>query len=364
MRSFFSSLSAKRHNGRKRRMLALALTLGLIGGAQPLSSSEAATRRCGAGHRPTTHAQKRCGKVDHRRCRMVGRRGDHSCMVKRRPKRRPPRRRPVRPKPVAAPPAPVTIPSEPPGYQPPTGLVSATTPPTTNSTPRQARTWGAVGKSTTLVVYDSTNTWGYLGAVYGTDAGNVAVRFGQVTAEPVVDYIAGQVNHYTATIYIGSTYDEPIPTAFLNDVLTTTHPVIWAGYNVWQLSGTSGSSADAAFMSKYGWDPSTSYIDTTDDPISVSYGSQVFTRDPANGADIVSPHITNAGAVTVLARANCTSSTGAAVSCASIAQSTGTNFPWAIRSANLTHIGEEPFSYTSATDRYQVFADLVSAALG
>jgi hypothetical protein len=139
-------------------------------------------------------------------------------------------------------------------------------------------------------VYDSTNTWGYLGAVYGTDGGDLAAHFGQVTAEPVVDYIAGQVNNYTATIYIGSTYDEPIPIAFLNDVLTTTHPVIWAGYNAWQLSGNRGSAEDAAFISKYGWDPSTSYIDTTDDPVSVSYGTQNFTRDPANGANIVPPH--------------------------------------------------------------------------
>jgi hypothetical protein len=364
MRSSFSfSSRAKRYNWRKRRMLALALTFALMGSAPP-TSSDAAIRRCGASPRPATPAQERCRGVGQRRCRSVGRGRAHSCHVKRRPKR-PPKPRPAHPKPVAAPPAPVTIPSEPPGYQAPTGLVSPATPPTTGSgTPSQARTWGAVGKSTTLVVYDSTNTWGYLGAVYGTDAGNVAVRFGRVTAEPVVDYIAGQVNNYTATIYIGSTYDEPIPAAFLNDVLTTTHPVIWAGYNVWQLSGTTGTRADAAFISKYGWDPATSYIDTTDDPASVSYGSQVFTRDLANGADIVSPHITNAGGVTVLARANCTSSTGAAAGCASIAQSAAMNFPWAIRSSNLTHIGEEPFSYTSGTDRYQVFVDLVSAALG
>ena len=298
-----------------------------------------------------------------RKCRVARRGKSHSCQVKPRPpKRRPPK--PRAPKRLPAPRAPVTIPSEPSGYHAPTALVSPTTSTTTSTTPPQARTWGASGKSTTLVVYDSTNTWGYLGALYGTDAGNLASRFGKVTAEPVVDYIAGQINSYTATIYIGSTYDEPIPTAFLNDVLSTTHLVIWAGYNVWQLSGTRGSTADTAFISKYGWDPSTTYIDTTDDPTTVSYGGQTFTRDPANGADIVSPHITDAAGVTVLARANCTSSTGAAANCASIAQSTGSSFPWAIRSGNLTHVGEEPFSYMSATDRYAVFSDLVSAALG
>ena len=71
-------------------------------------------------------------------------------------------------------------------------------------------------------------------------AGNLATHFGTVTAEPVVDYVQGQVNDYTATIYLGSTYNEPLPSSFLNDVLSTTHPVIWAGDNVWQLSGDAG----------------------------------------------------------------------------------------------------------------------------
>ena len=73
-------------------------------------------------------------------------------------------------------------------------------------------------------------------------AGNLASHFGTVTAEPVVDYVQGQVNDYTATIYLGSTYNEPLPSSFLNDVLSTTHPVIWAGDNVWQLSGDAGSA--------------------------------------------------------------------------------------------------------------------------
>jgi hypothetical protein len=337
------------------RTLALraALALASLVGAALFCSSAAAASRCGAQARSQAHARKGCAKARPRKCRAAHRRKPQACRVGKPTNRRPPKRRP----------APPRIPSEPPGYIAPSGLVSPKTPTTTTSaTPPQARTWGAGGKSKTLVVYDSTNTWGYLGAVYGTDAGNVAAQFGQVTAEPVVDYIAGQLNGYTATIYIGSTYDEPIPTAFLNDVLTTTRPVIWAGYNVWQLSGTRGSAANTAFISKYGWDPSTSYIDTTDDPTSVSFGTQVFTRDPRNGANLVAPHITNAAAVTVLARANCTSSTAA--DCAPIAQSTGTTFPWAIRSANLTHIGEEPFSYTSATDRSAIFSALVSATLG
>lgn len=258
-------------------------------------------------------------------------------------------------------------PTQPSKYVAPTALTTASASTKTTYTtaafvataPAQTRIWGVSGQATTLVLYDSTNTYGWLGELYAMGAGNLATHFGTVTAEPVVDYATGQVNNYTSTIYIGSTYNEPIPTAFLNDALSTTHPVVWASDNVWQLSGTPGSAANQAFQSKYGWDPSTSYFDTTDVPTSVSYKSQTFSRNADNGGNILAPHITNAPAVSVLATAACTDSTGAAANCASIAQTTGTSFPWAIRSANLTYVGEVPFSYMAETDRYLVFSDLL-----
>ena len=128
--------------------------------------------------------------------------------------------------------------------------------------------------------------------------------------------------------------------------------------NVWQLSGTAGSSADTAFKAKYGWDPSTSYFDTTDTPITVSYNGQTFTRNAGNGANILAPHITTAHGD----RAG-PGQLHALTACAPIAQTTGTSFPWAIRSANLTYVGEIPLSYMTETDRYVAFSDLLFAAL-
>jgi uncharacterized protein YdaL len=225
--------------------------------------------------------------------------------------------------------------------------------------PSQAKTWGATGAATTLVLYDTTNTWGWLGELYAIGAGNLATHFGTVTAEPVVDYVSGQVNNYTATIYIGSTYNEPIPQTFLNDVLSTTKPVIWAGDNIWQLTGSSGSAADTAFEAAYGWDPATSYFDTADTIPSVSYKSQTFTRNTLNTGGVLAPHITTSSQVSVLASANCTTAAGVATACNEIAQSTGTSFPWAIDSSNLMYIGEVPLAYISQTDRYITFADLL-----
>jgi uncharacterized protein YdaL len=268
---------------------------------------------------------------------------------------------------LPAPPRPPSSHPRPPaGYQAPTALTHkrhAARDIREAGTPAQAKTWGGSGTATTLVLYDSTDTWGYLGQLYGIAGGNLASHFGKVTAEPVADYVAGQMSNYTATIYIGSTYNEPLPLVFLNDVLSSTHPVIWAADNIWQLTGTEGSTADQAFMAKYGWDPSQSYFDTTDNVTSVSYKGQTFTRSAANGANIMAPDITSPAAVTVLGTANCTDASGNPVNCAPIAQTTGTSFPWAIHSANLTYVGEVPFSYISETDRYVAFSDLLFGAL-
>ena len=40
----------------------------------------------------------------------------------------------------------------------------------------------------------------------------------------------------SATFYLGASYDNPIPPAFLADVATTAKPVVWFKYNLWQLA--------------------------------------------------------------------------------------------------------------------------------
>ena len=52
----------------------------------------------------------------------------------------------------------------------------------------------------------------------------------------MANYKAGDLSAYTAVIYLGSTYDEPLPTAFLDDVTATTKPVTWVYDNIWQLT--------------------------------------------------------------------------------------------------------------------------------
>jgi len=77
---------------------------------------------------------------------------------------------------------------------------------------------GSATQASTLVLYDTTGPWSWLGEIYATMAGNLASHFGAWVAMPVVSYAAGTLQQYSACIYIGSTYGEPLPAAFLADV--------------------------------------------------------------------------------------------------------------------------------------------------
>ena len=102
--------------------------------------------------------------------------------------------------------------------------------------------------ASTLVLYDSTGPYAWLGEVYAIQTANLAGHFGIRHRKKVTQYAAGDVNRYTATIYVGSTYDEPLPTSFLNDVKATTRPVVWVSSNIWKLT-----AATPDFAARYGW---------------------------------------------------------------------------------------------------------------
>ena len=205
--------------------------------------------------------------------------------------------------------------------------------------------------TSTLILYDTTGQWGWLGELYGIMSANLASHFGSWTAMPVASYTTGKLKQYTATIYIGSTYGEPIPNAFLDDVYATTTPVIWAYDNIWQLT-----SRYPNFFSTYGWIWSsfdTSSVAEVDYPLPPSTRpTQKLTRYAANGGGIMN-YFPVASTVTVLA--NCV-------------RSDGSTFPWALRSTGpnggtLTYIGENPLAYMSEGDRYLAFCDLLFDAL-
>ena len=198
---------------------------------------------------------------------------------------------------------------------------------------------GSATQASTLVLYDTTGPWGWQGELYATMAGNLASHFGPWVAMPVVSYTAGTLQQYSACIYIGSSYGEPLPAAFLTDVYAATTNIIWIYDNIWQLT-----ASQPQFAARYGFMP---WVFDSSPVATVTYQSQSLKRYSANAAGIMS-YSTVVAPATVLAEC---------------VRADSTTFPWAVRSGNLTYIGEIPFTYMSEGDRYLIFCDLLFDAL-
>jgi uncharacterized protein YdaL len=192
------------------------------------------------------------------------------------------------------------------------------------------------GTAKTLVLYDTTGQYGWLGEVYATQTANLSSHFGGWTAEPVSTYRAGEINGYTAVIYLGSTYDEPVPTAFLDDVTATTKQVLWVYDNLWELT-----NRDTTFAAKHGF---TSGLFDFSDVAEVGYKGAKLTRDTTDKSGIMNLSVTDPSKVTTVATA---------------VRPDGSTFPWAVESGNFTYISEIPFAYVTHDDRYLAFADLL-----
>ena len=192
----------------------------------------------------------------------------------------------------------------------------------------------------TLVLYDDSGQWGWLGELYATMTANLAGHFGRVEAKPAAQYQRGEVEVFTALIYIGSTYDAPLPKPLLDDVLRASRPVIWVGDNILQLAQRSGD-----FGRRYGWRP----VALDHSPVAeVRYKGTSLSRWSREASGIMRAQILDGSRARPLASA---------------VRSNGSTFPWALRSRNLTYVGEVPFTYTSETDRVLAFADLLFDAL-
>ncbi|GAA3448033.1 DUF2334 domain-containing protein [Planomonospora venezuelensis] len=210
-----------------------------------------------------------------------------------------------------------------------------------NATAQKVFTGGLAGTGrSTLVLYDTTGQWGWLGELYAIQTANLTGHFGTFTTMPVSAYTAGRMKGFTAVVYVGSTYDEPLPKAFLDDVRTADRPVIWMNHNIWQLT-----SSIPTFTADYGWMWSQFDYTTVE---GVVYKGQELSRDPVNASGVMDYATVDETKAKVLAGA---------------VRENGTQIPWAIRSGKLTYIGEIPFAYTTASDRYLVFADLLFDAL-
>jgi len=199
---------------------------------------------------------------------------------------------------------------------------------------RQALQGGA--SAGLLVLYDTSSDYGWLGELYAICARTLASRLGPVATKPVGQYLPGELSTYDGAIYIGSSFDEPIPVAFLDDVLADTTPVLWTSANVWQLIDHA-----ADFQTSHGFD--VTWFDLS--PVSeVIYKGTSLERDASNAAGLVDVAIADAKVVQTLATA---------------VRTDGSTLPWAVRAKKLTYVAEIPFSFIGQDDRYLAWCDLL-----
>ena len=219
----------------------------------------------------------------------------------------------------------------------------------------------------TLIVYDGPpNTeFSKLGMAYSIMLKNLMGHFDS-NAEmlPVQNYVAGKMQAYDTIFYMGAYYDNPLPAAFLTDVMATPKTVVWFKYNLWQLAWNPAY----AFQSKFGFNfaslrglnavptaanPAPGFFDT------ITYKSKPFVKyytfNGATGAVNADPDI---GVTTIL------DATKATTLVPVTNPKTGETVPYVLRSGNFWYVADMPFSFIGPRDRYLVLTDLLHDMLG
>src|ERR1043166_1190121 len=191
-----------------------------------------------------------------------------------------------------------------------------------------------------LILYDSSGPYGWVGEMNARFLQNLLGHFPQTyQVVPIERYVSGDALRFRATFYLGNTFNNSLPSAFLLDVLATSKPVCWFKYNLWKL-GT-GTSFAAQFESKFGF--RFEFMDSSSFP-QIEFKGETFGKnqlDPELGRTT----ILNSARAGVLATARQLPSSNA--------------IPYVVNGSNFWYVADIPFSYIDEEDRYLVFADLL-----
>jgi uncharacterized protein YdaL len=197
-------------------------------------------------------------------------------------------------------------------------------------------------KTRALVLYGGTP--GVTGSpeVSATKLVNLVSHFGRWTARPVRAYRAGEMAVYDAVFYVDGPFGAAPPVAFLDDVLHGSRPVMWIGGDIRQLISRAGDR----WTRRYGF---TSQGLQPGPFARMEYKGTALPMNWIADAGVTHVQVTDAARATVLGTAM---------------HSDGSSMPWAVRSANLIQVSEDPLPYIAEDDdRYLAFADLLFEVL-
>jgi uncharacterized protein YdaL len=214
----------------------------------------------------------------------------------------------------------------------------------------------------TLILYDNpaNDPFSKLGLVYSIMLRNLLGHFNTtVDLMPVQNYTAGQIGSHDATFYVGDYYNNPLPTAFLSDVMTTTKTVVWFKYNLWQIAWNSAypftQTFGFSFVGLAGMNampsssnPNPGFYDT------VTYKNmsmpKYYAFDASTGSISADPDV---GLTQV------TDATKAQALVTITNSKSGATAPYIMRSRNFWYFADMPFSYIGPADRYLVICDVL-----
>ena len=219
----------------------------------------------------------------------------------------------------------------------------------------------------TLILYDAPSGTEFekLGFAYAIMLKNLISHFNSdAELMPVQNYVAGKIEAYDATFYMGSYYDNPVPKALMVDMTTTTKTVVWFKYNLWQFawdpqynfaakfgfnfSGLRGLNAAATSTA-----PTPGFFDT------ITYKSLPFVKYYAYNAQTNQVNADPDIGVTAI-----TDSTKAMIVVPISNPKTNETAPYVVRAGNFWYFADMPFSYIGPRDRYLVVADMLHDILG
>jgi hypothetical protein len=189
-----------------------------------------------------------------------------------------------------------------------------------------------------LVLFDNRGGYAAYAAQTADLAANFISHFARPVIRPVTRYHRGEMAHYAAVVYVGTTSGEALPRNLLSDIRTGKRPVLWLGGNISDLT-------NLRFARAQGWRAG---ADRPGRYTSVVY-RHVHLMDDSN--DLTAIDIINPAKAAVLATA---------------ITAGGRRTPWAVRSGNLTYVAETALDDGNGNgfDRSIAVADMVERTFG
>ena len=246
-------------------------------------------------------------------------------------------------------------------------LVSPTATPTVSPSPSASPVVSPT-PATALILYDGRggDLNGKFGLMYAILIQNLLGHF-DLPAEllPVENYTAAKLENYPVTFYFGSYAENPLPAAFISDVLTTSKKIVWFKHNIWQVAA---ASLNNGFAQKFGFtyqsvrtlnatptaaNPNPGFFDAVlyknkSMQKYYLYGStnNVINADP----DVGVVDIQDSTKATVYAQIKNTV--------------TSEIVPYITHADNFWYMGDIPFTYIGSRDRFLVICDALHDMLG